>query len=125
MENIAKSEGLIQEAAPALAKKNVPSCIYSIPQIASIGLTEQAAKAQGIDFKVGIAGASANGKALAVGDTDGFAKVLVCPSSGELLGAHIIGSGVTEMIASYSVSMQLEALDLGRSSFRISTPYYL
>ncbi|QLL66378.1 dihydrolipoyl dehydrogenase [Anaplasma phagocytophilum str. Norway variant1] len=112
VEGIAKKDGRISTAPSTLHKNNIPSCIYSIPQIASVGLTEDAAKAQGLEIKVGISRASCNGKAIASGESEGFVKVILCSKTGELLGAHMLGSEVTEMINGYIVGRQLEATDL-------------
>lgn len=86
-----------------------PGCTYCQPQVASIGLTEQAAKEKGLKFKVGKFPFMASGKALAVGDTEGFVKILLGEKHGEILGAHIIGSEATELIAELGLAMTLEA----------------
>jgi dihydrolipoamide dehydrogenase len=89
--------------------KNAPGCTYCQPQIASIGLTEKAAKEKGIAYKVGKFPFLAAGKAVATAEADGFVKVLSDPATGEILGAHIIGAEATELIAEYSLAMTLEA----------------
>ena len=86
-----------------------PGCTYCQPQVASIGLTEQKAKEEGISFKVGKFPFAASGKAVAVNHSEGFVKVLVGEKYGEILGAHIIGSDATELIAEYGLGMKLEA----------------
>jgi dihydrolipoamide dehydrogenase len=90
-------------------EKNPPGCTYCQPQIASIGLTEQAAKEKGIAYKVGKFPFLAAGKAVAAADAEGFVKVLADPATGEILGAHIIGAEATELISEYSLAMTLEA----------------
>ena len=79
-----------------------------MPQIASIGLTEKAAKDLGKDIKVGRFPYMANGKAIAAGETDGLIKVIFDNKSGELLGAHLIGAEVTEMIQGFVIAKQAE-----------------
>jgi dihydrolipoamide dehydrogenase len=89
----------------------IPGCTYSSPQVASVGLTEAQAKAQGLDIKVGRFPFRANGKAIAAGETDGFVKLLFDARTGALLGAHMIGSEVTEMIQGFALAMTLEATE--------------
>jgi dihydrolipoamide dehydrogenase len=86
-----------------------PSCTYCQPQVASVGLTERAAREKGWKFRVGKFPFSASGKARAVGEVDGFVKLLFGEPYGELLGAHIIGAEATEMIAELSLALTLEA----------------
>jgi len=86
-----------------------PGCTYCQPQVASVGLTERAAREQGRKFKIGKFPFQANGKALAVGESDGFVKILVSEPDGEILGAHIIGAEATELIAELSLAMTVEA----------------
>ncbi|WP_162054375.1 dihydrolipoyl dehydrogenase [Pontibacter pamirensis] len=87
---------------------NIPGCTYCSPEIASVGLTEKAAREQGLDIKVGKFPFSASGKASAAGVKDGFVKVIFDAKYGEFLGAHMIGANVTEMIAEVVVSRKLE-----------------
>jgi dihydrolipoamide dehydrogenase len=87
---------------------NIPGCTYCEPQIASVGLTEQAAKDEGYDVKVGKFPLSASGKATALGHEEGFVKVVFDAKYGEWLGCHMIGFGVTEMIAEAVVARDLE-----------------
>lgn len=87
---------------------NIPGCTYCLPEIASVGLTEKAAKEKGYEIKVGKFPFSASGKATANGDTDGFVKVIFDAKYGEWLGCHMIGNGVTEMIAEAVVARKLE-----------------
>ncbi|HEU5071282.1 MAG TPA: dihydrolipoyl dehydrogenase [Verrucomicrobiae bacterium] len=86
-----------------------PSCTYCQPQVASVGLTERAAREQGLKYRVGKFPFSASGKARAVGEVDGFVKLLFGEPYGELLGAHIIGAEATEMIAELGLALTLEA----------------
>ena len=89
----------------------IAGCTYSQPQVASVGLTEQAAKEQGRAVKVGRFPFKVNGKAIAAGDTDGFVKVLFDDKTGALVGAHMIGAEVTEMIQGYVTAMTMEATE--------------
>lgn len=86
-----------------------PGCTYCQPQVASIGLTEQAAKEQKLDYKVGKFPFTASGKAVAAAESDGFVKLITGQKYGELLGAHIVGAEATELIAEYGLAMELEA----------------
>jgi len=88
---------------------NIPGCTYCQPQVASIGLTEEKAKEKGYDVKIGKFDFKASGKAMAIGDTAGFVKLVFDGKYGELLGAHIIGSEATEMIAELGVAKALES----------------
>ncbi len=83
---------------------NIPGCTYCRPQVASVGMTEAAAKEKGHDVKVGKFPFQGNGKAIALGDPDGFVKTVFDAKTGELLGAHMIGPEVTEMIQGYVVA---------------------
>jgi len=89
----------------------IPGCTYCHPQVASIGLTEQAAKDKGHQVKVGRYPFIANGKAIALGDTNGFVKTVFDAKTGELLGAHMIGPEVTEMIQGYAIGKTLETTE--------------
>ncbi|TAL03900.1 MAG: dihydrolipoyl dehydrogenase [Rhodospirillaceae bacterium] len=89
----------------------IPGCTYCHPQIASVGLTEQAAKDKGHEVRVGRYPFMANGKAIALGDTNGFVKTVFDKKTGELLGAHMIGPEVTEMIQGYAVAKTLETTE--------------
>ncbi|MEO0416863.1 MAG: FAD-dependent oxidoreductase, partial [Verrucomicrobiota bacterium] len=86
-----------------------PGCTYCSPEVASVGLTEQACKEKGLDYRVGKFPFMASGRALAVGEGDGFVKVIFDKKYGEILGAHIIGSGATELIAEMGLAMNMEA----------------
>lgn len=88
---------------------NIPGCTYCQPQVASIGLTEEKAKEQGYKLKIGKFPFMASGKAFAIGERDGFVKLIFDEQYGELLGAHLIGSEATEMIAELGIARALEA----------------
>jgi dihydrolipoamide dehydrogenase len=90
---------------------NIPGCTYCQPQVASIGLTEAAAKAKGLAIKVGKFPFIGNGKAIALGEPEGFIKTIFDAKTGELLGAHMIGAEVTELIQGYSVAKTLESTE--------------
>lgn len=89
--------------------KNIPSCIYASPEIASVGMTEKQAAEAGYELKIGKFPYSASGKASASGNKDGFIKLVFDAKLGELLGAHFIGDNVSEMIAEMVVARKLEA----------------
>ncbi|MGQ9848070.1 MAG: dihydrolipoyl dehydrogenase [Bacteroidales bacterium] len=88
--------------------KNIPSCIYTTPEVASVGITEKQAIEQGYEIKIGKFPYSASGKAKAAGNSDGFVKLIFDAKNGKLLGAHLIGLNVTEMIAELVVSKTFE-----------------
>ncbi len=88
--------------------KNIPGCTYTSPEVASVGMSEQAAKDAGFEIKVGKFPFTASGKASAAGEKDGFVKLIFDAKYGELLGAHLIGANVTEMIAELVVAKKLE-----------------
>jgi dihydrolipoamide dehydrogenase len=87
---------------------NIPACTYTQPEVASVGYTEKAAREAGYELKIGKFPFSASGKAAAGGKKDGFVKVIFDAKYGELLGAHMVGSGVTDMIAEIVVARKLE-----------------
>jgi dihydrolipoamide dehydrogenase len=89
----------------------IPGCTYSTPQIASVGLTEAQAKADGRAVKVGRFPFRVNGKAIAAGETEGFVKTVFDAETGALIGAHMIGAEVTEMIQGFTIAMTLEATE--------------
>jgi dihydrolipoamide dehydrogenase len=91
--------------------KNIPGCTYCRPQIASVGLTEAKAKEAGYQVKVGKFPAIGNGKAIALGEVEGFVKTVFDAKTGELLGAHMIGAEVTELIQGYTVGKTAELID--------------
>jgi dihydrolipoamide dehydrogenase len=88
--------------------KNIPGCTYCQPEVASVGYTEKAAKEAGYEIKVGKFPFSASGKAKAGGASDGFVKLIFDAKYGELLGAHMVGANVTEMIAEIVAARKLE-----------------
>jgi dihydrolipoamide dehydrogenase len=91
--------------------KNIPGCTYCRPQVASVGLTEAAAKERGYEVKVGKFPFIGNGKAIALGETDGFVKTVFDAKTGELLGAHMIGAEVTELIQGYTIGKTAELVE--------------
>ncbi|SFF54871.1 dihydrolipoyl dehydrogenase [Thermoflexibacter ruber] len=112
--HVASAEGIICVEKIAghhpepLNYNNIPGCTYCVPEIASVGYTEKAAKEAGYEIKVGKFPFSASGKAKAGGNYDGFVKVIFDAKYGEFLGAHMIGANVTEMIAEVVVARKLE-----------------
>jgi dihydrolipoamide dehydrogenase len=87
----------------------IPGCTYCVPQVASVGLTEKQCKEQGLDYEVGKWAFAANGKALAINAPDGFVKLIFDKAHGELLGAHLLGAEVTDMLAELVLAKRLEA----------------
>jgi dihydrolipoamide dehydrogenase len=87
----------------------MPRATYCIPQIASFGLTEAQAREQAKDIKVGTFNVQANGKALAMGESEGIIKLVVDDKYGEILGGHMIGPEVTELIQGYAIARKLKA----------------
>ena len=92
-------------------KLMIPGCTYCSPQIASVGLTEQAAKEKKLDIRVGRFPFIGNGKAIALGEDQGLVKVIFDKKTGQLLGAHMVGAEVTELIQGYVVAMNLETTE--------------
>ena len=92
-------------------KAMIPHCTYCAPQIASVGLTEADAKAKGLDIRVGRFPFAGNGKAIALGEDQGLVKVIFDRKTGQLLGAHMVGAEVTELIQGYTVAMNLETTE--------------
>ena len=90
---------------------NIPGCTYCYPQVASVGMTEARAKAAGHEVRVGRFPFIGNGKAIAMGEPEGMTKVVFDAKTGELLGAHMIGAEVTEMIQGYVVARTLESTE--------------
>ncbi|MCC0806993.1 dihydrolipoyl dehydrogenase [Methylobacterium sp. W2] len=95
----------------AMDKAKIPGCTYCQPQIASVGLTEAKAKEQGFSVKVGRFPFAGNGKAIALGEPDGLVKTVFDAKTGQLLGAHMVGAEVTELIQGYVVAMNLETTE--------------
>lgn len=94
-----------------LKKSNIPGCTYCAPQVASVGLTEAKAKEQGYDIKVGRFPFVGNGKAIALGEPEGLVKTIFDNKTGELLGAHMVGAEVTEMIQGFVIGKTMEAVE--------------
>lgn len=94
-----------------LKVSNIPGCTYCTPQIASVGLTEAAAKAKGHEVRVGKYPFMANGKAIALGEPEGLVKTVFDAKTGELLGAHMIGAEVTELIQGFGIAKTLETTE--------------
>ena len=109
IEGIAHAMGKLDKKPHPVDYLNVPGCTYCIPQIASVGYTEAAAREAGFDVKTGKFSFAASGKAAAIGDQSGFVKVVVDAQYGEILGTHIIGHDATEMIAEIVTARALEA----------------
>jgi len=107
-EHIAYMEKKLSHQPEAIDYNNVPGCTYCSPEVASVGYTEKAAREAGYEVKVGKFPFMASGKASAAGSTEGFVKVVFDAKYGEFLGAHMIGAGVTEMIAEAVTARKLE-----------------
>jgi len=111
-EGIIAAEVIAGKKPHAIKKSNIPGCTYSSPQIASVGLTEAEAKTAGHKIKVGRFPFYANGKALILGQSDGLVKTIFDEKTGELLGAHMIGADVTELIQGYVIAKGMEGTEL-------------
>jgi dihydrolipoamide dehydrogenase len=113
----ASHEGIITVEAiaglqpQAMDRLNIPGCTYCRPQVASVGLTEAAAKAKGHEVRVGRFPFIGNGKAIAMGEPEGLVKTVFDAKTGELLGAHMVGPEVTEMIQGYAIARTLESTE--------------
>lgn len=101
-------EAIAGEKPATVDYSNIPGCIYTTPEVASVGMTEQKAKEVGYELKIGKFPFTASGKATAAGANDGFVKLIFDAKYGELLGAHLIGANVTEMIAELVMAKKLE-----------------
>ena len=116
--HVAQAEGVfVAERIAGLAPKpldylSMPRAAYCSPQVASIGLTEAGARAQGYEVKVGKFPFAANGKALAAGESEGFAKIVADAATGELLGAHVVGHEATELLGELSLTRMLDGTDI-------------
>jgi dihydrolipoamide dehydrogenase len=116
-EGVSAAEAIAQELGNkdvhphALDRNNIPGCTYCHPQVASVGMTEAKAKEAGFKVKVGNFPFIGNGKAIALGEAEGFIKTVFDEKTGELLGAHMIGAEVTELIQGYTVGKQLETTE--------------
>ena len=100
-----------QKDVHPLKKLNIPGCTYCHPQVASVGMTEKAAKEKGYKIKVGRFPFMGNGKAIALGEPEGLVKTIFDEKTGELLGAHMIGAEVTEMIQGYGIAKTMETTE--------------
>jgi dihydrolipoamide dehydrogenase len=94
-----------------LDKSKIPGCTYCHPQVASVGLTEEKAKASGRDIRVGRFPFVGNGKAIALGEDQGLVKTIFDAKTGELLGAHMVGAEVTELVQGFVIAMNLETTE--------------
>jgi dihydrolipoamide dehydrogenase len=110
-EGVIAAEAIAGKHPHAMDPRNIPGCTYCHPQIASVGLTEAKAKEAGYDVKVGNFPFIGNGKAIALGEPEGFVKTVFDAKTGELLGAHMIGAEVTEMIQGYTIGKTLETTE--------------
>ena len=110
-EAIAKELGNKDAHPHATDPKNIPGCTYCRPQVASVGLTEAKAREAGYEVKVGKFPFIGNGKAIALGEQEGFVKTVFDAKTGELLGAHMVGAEVTELIQGYTVGKQAELVE--------------
>lgn len=110
-EGVICAEAIAGQNPHAMNYENIPGCTYCTPQVGSVGLTEKAAKEKGLNIKVGRFNYAANGKALAAGEADGFVKTIFDKTTGELLGAHIIGADATEMITTFVLGKSMECTE--------------
>ena len=110
-EGVLVAEMIAGQKPYSIDRENIPACTFCDPEIASIGLTEFKAKENNLDFKVGTFPFSANGKALAMGYENGFIKTIIDRKTGEFLGVHMVGAGVTELISSFSLAKGAEIIE--------------
>ncbi|MGC4252299.1 MAG: dihydrolipoyl dehydrogenase [Sphingobium sp.] len=110
-EGVIAAEAIAGKHPHAMDVRNIPGCTYCHPQIASVGLTEAKAKEAGYEVRVGNFPFIGNGKAIALGEAEGFVKTVFDAKTGELLGAHMVGAEVTEMIQGYTVGKTLETTE--------------
>ena len=110
-EAIIAVEAIAGQHPHAMDVRNIPGCTYCRPQIASVGLTEAKAKEAGYEVKVGTFPFIGNGKAIALGEAEGFTKTIFDAKTGELLGAHMIGAEVTEQIQGYTIGKTAELVE--------------
>ena len=110
-EGVIAAEAIAGNHPHAMDPRNIPGCTYCHPQIASVGLTEAKAKEAGYEVKVGNFPFIGNGKAIALGEAEGFVKTVFDAKTGELLGAHMIGAEVTELIQGYTIGKTLETTE--------------
>lgn len=110
-EGVIAAEAIAGGHPHAMDPRNIPACTYCHPQVASVGLTEAKAKEAGYELKVGTFPFIGNGKAIALGEAEGFIKTVFDAKTGELLGAHMIGAEVTELIQGYTIGKTLETTE--------------
>ncbi|KQX26224.1 MULTISPECIES: dihydrolipoyl dehydrogenase [unclassified Sphingomonas] len=110
-EAVIAAEAIAGQHPHAMDVRNIPGCTYCRPQVASVGLTEAKAKEAGYKVKVGKFPFIGNGKAIALGEPEGFVKTVFDEATGELLGAHMVGAEVTEMIQGYTIGKTLETTE--------------
>jgi dihydrolipoamide dehydrogenase len=108
-EGICAVQNIVNGTAKKMDFKAVPSCVYTVPEVATVGLSQSEAEAQGYEVSVGKFGFRANGKAMAIAEQEGFVKVVCEKKYGEVLGVHMIGPHVTDMIHEGVVALKLEA----------------
>jgi dihydrolipoamide dehydrogenase len=111
-EGVLVAEAIAGHRVEPLVRERVPACVYSSPEVASVGLGEAKALAAGYEVRVGRAPFSASGKALALGEPDGLIKTVFDARTGRLLGAHLIGADVTELIHGFVVAIGLETTEI-------------
>jgi dihydrolipoamide dehydrogenase len=110
-EGVLTIEAIAGKHVHAMDKRKIPGCTYCHPQVASVGLTEAKAKEAGYEIKVGRFPFIGNGKAIALGEPEGLVKTIFDAKTGQLLGAHMVGAEVTELIQGFVVAMQLETTE--------------
>ena len=110
-EAVIAAEHIAGQHPHAMDRRNIPGCTYSRPQVASVGLTEDKAREAGYKIRVGKFPFIGNGKAIALGEPEGFVKTVFDEATGELLGAHMVGAEVTEMIQGYVIGKTLETTE--------------
>ncbi|TLP49067.1 MULTISPECIES: dihydrolipoyl dehydrogenase [Cohaesibacter] len=110
-EGVVCIEAIAGKKPHPMDKSKIPGCTYCHPQVSSVGLTEQACKEKGLDVRVGRFPFIANGKAIALGEPEGMVKTIFDKKTGQLLGAHMIGAEVTELIQGFCVAMGLETTE--------------
>ncbi len=104
-------EKIAGQTPHVMDKAKIPGCTYCVPQVASVGMTERAAKEAGREVKIGRFNFAGNGKAIALGEPDGMVKTIFDAKTGQLLGAHMVGAEVTELIQGFVVAMNLETTE--------------
>ena len=99
------------EDVEPIVREHIPSCVYTSPQVASVGMSAKAAEGEGCKVRIGRFPLAANGKAIALGETGGMVKVVFAEGSGAFLGASMVGSEVTEMVQGYGIALGMEATE--------------